>query len=46
MILINMVYNIVENYKDNVTDTNLKEIINKKLLNIILLMESYNNEAD
>ncbi len=41
-----MVYNIVENYKDNVTDTNLKEIINKKLLNIILLMESYNNEAD
>lgn len=45
MILINIVYNVVEKIDDTITDTDLKEIINKKLLNIILFMETCTNES-
>lgn len=41
-----IVYNIIEDYKKDITDTNLKDIINKKLLKIILFMESCTNEAN
>jgi len=41
-----IVYNIIEDYKSDITDTNLKDIINKKLLKIILFMESCTNEAN
>lgn len=41
-----IVYNIIENYKSDITDTKLKNIINKKLLKIILFMESCTNEAN
>lgn len=41
-----IVYNIIEDYKNDITDTNLKDIINKKLLKIILFMESCTNEAN
>lgn len=46
MILINIVYNVIEEYKNTVTDTDLKEIINKKLLAIILFMENCSNETN
>ena len=41
-----IVYNIIEDYKNDITDTNLKDIINKKLLKIILFMESCTNEVN
>ena len=34
-----MTYNVKEIYNENLTDTKLKEIINKKLYKIIELME-------
>jgi len=43
VVIINIVYNIKEKYKNNVTDNSLKEIINKKLLKIILFMENRRN---
>jgi len=43
VVIINIVYNIKEEYKNNVTDESLKEIINKKLLKIILFMENRRN---
>ena len=40
-----ILYNVIEDYKNNITDTDLKKIINKKLLNIIVFMETYVNEV-
>ena len=41
-----VVYNITHEYKDEITDTKLKEIINKKLYLIILFSEQYVNEIN
>ena len=41
-----VVYNISYEYKDDITDTKLKEIINRKLYLIILFLEQYVNEAN
>lgn len=46
MILINIVYNVVEEYKNDISNINLKKIINKKLLNIIIFMETLTNESN
>lgn len=40
MVIIKIVYNVMEDCIDNVDDINLKRIINKKLLNIIMFMET------
>lgn len=39
MIYININYEIIEKYNKNVTDVELKKIINQKLYNIISFME-------
>jgi len=41
-----VVYNITHEYKDDITDTKLKEIINRKLYIIILFLETCVNEAN
>ena len=46
MSFINIVYNVKEVVNETVTDDNLKEIINKKLLNIISFMETCLNESN
>jgi len=43
---INIVYNVKEVVNETITDDNLKEIINKKLLNIISFMETCLNESN
>jgi len=43
---INIDYNVKEVISKTITDKDLKEIINKKLLNIILLMETCVNEGN
>ena len=39
MIFIDIIYNVIEN-KTNITNSNFKEIINKKIIDIILIMEN------
>ena len=46
MSFINIVYNVKEVVNKTITDNDLKEIINKKLLNIILFMETCTNECN
>ena len=46
MSFINIVYNVKEVVNKTITDNDLKVIINKKLLNIILFMETYLNECN
>ena len=46
MSFINIVYNVKEVVNKTITDKDLKDIINKKLLNIILLMENTTNECN
>ena len=46
MSFINIVYNVKEVVNKTITDDNLKEIINKKLLNIISFMETCLNESN
>jgi len=43
---INIVYNVKEVVNETITDDNLKEIINKKLLNIISFLETCLNESN
>ena len=37
MVIIDIIYNVVEEYKNDITD--IKEIINKKMYEIIKMME-------
>lgn len=46
MSFINIVYNVKEVVNKTITDKDLKSIINKKLLNIILFMENTTNECN
>ena len=46
MSFINIVYNVKEVVEKTITDNDLKVIINKKLLNIILFMETCTNECN
>lgn len=46
MSFINIVYNVKEVVEKTITDSDLKEIINKKLLTIILFMETCTNECN
>lgn len=46
MSFINIIYNVKEIVNKTITDNDLKEIINKKLLNIILFMETCKNEGN
>lgn len=41
-----MKYNVIEIVDESLTDTKLKEIINKKLYKIIELMEFYGNTEE
>ena len=41
-----VVYNITHEYKEDITDTRLKEIINRKLYIIILFLETCACEAN
>lgn len=44
MVSINIAYNVKEIISKTITDNDLEKIINKKLVNIILFMETYTNE--
>lgn len=46
MIIINIKYNVKEIFNIFLDEDELKTIINKKLLNIILLMENYSSWND
>lgn len=44
-ILINIEYNIIDRYENDITDKALKDLINQKLYKIILLLEMSVNES-
>lgn len=45
MIYINVNYEIVEEYNQDLTDSDLKQVINKKINNIIFFMKECNDAS-
>lgn len=46
MIIINISYNVIEKYNEARSDIDIRDIINKKLLNIIMLMEEVDDWSE